>query len=196
MRKHALSRYFVFKMKLIELIHLHLLLEALREERFFPPNLMGHDGQHFAGTVRTAYLSWYCTIVDRSNGGLDAFKLWHELFPKHRARIDRARDEVKPHWGALQNFRNECGFHAGTPQKWLSAKSAVLDNPQIVNAAMSFLDLAKFLISKEEEELTDFVPEVETLLLDFELGGNFGINRKLLKQMGILPQGSFRKTFG
>src|SRR6266446_3168579 len=98
MRRDALRRYFVFRMKLIELFHFHLLWGALADEKFVPENVMDHDGQVFAESVRTALLSWYCTIVDRTAGGLNIFNIWQELFPNHREEIERVRAEVEPHW--------------------------------------------------------------------------------------------------
>jgi hypothetical protein len=73
LRRDALLRYFVFRMKLIELFHFHLLWGGLDEEKFVPDNLMEHGGRAFADSVRTALLSWYCTIVDRTAGGLNVF---------------------------------------------------------------------------------------------------------------------------
>jgi hypothetical protein len=193
-RKDALRRYFVYKMKLIELIHLHLLLDALNNQKFVPENVMGHDGRNFGSSVRTALLSWYCTIVDQSKGGLNVFELWRELFPKYLERVDMVWKQVKPHWGILRNFRNKCGFHADSPQSFLSAKQKVLDNPQVAKAMMSFLDLSKFLISREEEELSDFVPEVESLLLDFELGVRGESTERFLGKWAFSPEATTRRS--
>jgi hypothetical protein len=74
----------------------------------------------------------------------------------------------------------------------------VLDNnPQVATALQDFLDLANLLILREEEELPDFVPEVESFLLDFELEeGNYGINRGALKKLLILPRTKYKRVFG
>jgi hypothetical protein len=184
-------------MKLIELFHFHLLWGALADEKFVPENVMDHDGRVFAESVRTALLSWYCTIVDRTAGGLNVFNIWQELFPNHREEIERVRAEVEPHWEVLRNFRDRCGFHADTPSKYFSAKQKVLENPQVAKAVQDFLDLAKLLILREEEELPDFVPEVENFLLDFELEkGNYGISRGALKKLLILPRTKYKRVFG
>ena len=59
------------------------------------------------------------------------------------------------------------------------------------------MDLAKLLILREEEELPDFVPEVESFLLDFELEkGNYGIKRGALKKLLILPRTKYKRVFG
>lgn len=156
LRRDALRRYFIFRLKLIELFHLHLVWASLADDKFTPENVMDHSGRDFAESVRTAYLSWYCTIVDRTQGGLNVFNVWLELFPRHRDEIERVRDEVEPHLGVLRNFRDKCGFHADTPRNYFHAKQRVLDNPQTSRAVQDFLDLAKKLILLEETESPRF----------------------------------------
>ena len=166
LRRDALRRYFVFRMKLIELFHFHLLWGALTEEQFTPENVMGHSGRDFAASVRTALLGWYCTIVDKTTGGLNVFKVWLEVFT-HRKEIERVRKSVEPHWEVIKTFRDKCAFHADTPRNYFLAKQAIRDSRDVAKSVQEFLDLAKFLILREEDELPDFVPEVETFLLDF-----------------------------
>jgi hypothetical protein len=195
-RKDALKRYFVFRMKLIELFHFHLLWGDLADEKFVPENVMEHQGRDFADSVRTVLVSWYCTIVDKTARGLNIFNVWRELFPNHRDEIERVRAEVEPHWEILRQFRNKCGFHADTPRNYFLAKQKMLDNPQVAKAVQDFLDLAKLLINREEAELPDFVAEVETFCLDFELEpGNRGINRNALKKLLILPRTKYKQVF-
>jgi hypothetical protein len=196
LKRDALRRYFIFRLKLIELFHLHLLMEALVDEKFVPENIMGHEGRDFAYTVRTALLSWYCTIVDRTEGGLNIFNVWRELFPNHRDEIEQVRAKVEPDWEILKNFRDKCGFHADTPRNYFLAKQKLLDNLQVVNSMQEFLDLAKKLIKLEDTELLDFVPEVERALFNFELEGIFNVNRSAMKKLLILPRGNYKKVFG
>ena len=197
LRRDALRRYFIFRLKLIELFHFHLIWCSLVDDKFTPENVMDQSGRDFADTVRTALLSWYCTIVDQTQGGLNVFNVWHELFPKHRDEIERVRAKVEPDWEVLKNFRDKCGFHADTPRNYFSAKQRVLDNLQAIKSVQEFLDLARKLILLEDEELPDFVPEVETFLLDFELEpGNRSVNRQAMKRLLILPRGNYKKVFG
>jgi hypothetical protein len=197
MRRDALRRYFVFRMKLIELFHLHLLWGTLVDEKCVPENVMEHSGRDFAESVRTALLSWYCTIVDRTQGGLNIFNVWRELFPNHRQEIERVREEVEEDWEILRQFRDKCGFHADTPRNYFLAKQNLLDNSKrVATAVQHFLDLAMLLVKREEAELPDFVPEVESFVLDFELEeGNRGINRNALKKLLILPSSTYRRFF-
>jgi hypothetical protein len=195
MRRDALRRYLVFRMKLIEVFHFSLLWAPLSRERFVPENVMGHQGRDFAASVRTAMLGWFCTIVDQSDGGLNIFHIWRELFPKHRKRIDRLWKEIEPHWQILRTFRDKCAFHADTPRNYFAAKQKILDNPQVAKAVQDFLDLTKFFINKEDEELPDFVPEVEACLLDVELEFDLSINRESMRELLILRRGAYKRVF-
>ena len=196
MRSNALRRYFVFRMKLIELFHFHLLWGALDNEEFTPENVMGHSGRDFAASIRTPLIGWYCTIVDKTDGGLNIFNVWRELFPNHRKKIERVRKKVEPQWEVMKNFRDKCGFHADTPRNYFSAKQKMRDNPKVAKSVQDFLRLAKFLILREEAELPDFVPQVEAFLLDFELEkDNCGVNREALKRLLILPRTKFQRFF-
>jgi hypothetical protein len=184
-------------MKLVELFHLHLVWGALADEKFVPDNVMEHNGRNFAESVRPALISWYCTLVDQTDGGLNIFNVWRELFPAHRDEIERVRQEVEPHWKVLKSFRDKCGFHADTPRSFFLAKQGMLDkSKETGKAVQDFLDLAKLLINREEAELPDFVPEVETFCLDFELEGNRGVNRNALKTLLILPRTKYKRVFG
>lgn len=190
MRKDALRRYFVFRLKLVEMFHFNRLWTALVHEKFVPENAMGHEGEDFALSLRTALLSWFCTVVDRTGGGLNVFDVWSQLFPHERQEIARVRAEVEPHWEILKEFRDKCGFHADTPRNYYRAQLEVLNNTQkVVEAMQSFLELAKRLINLQDAELPDFVPEVESFMLDFELENKeYGFNRESLKRLGILPR--------
>jgi len=95
----------------------------------------------------------------------------------------------------LRNFRDKCAFHADTPRNYFAAKQRVLDNPEVGKAVQDFLDLTKFFINKEDEELADFVPEVERCLLDVELEQDVSINRESMKQLLILRRGNYKRVF-
>jgi hypothetical protein len=195
LRKDALRRYFVFRMKLIEVFHFVSLWSSLDDEEFIPENVMEHDGSDYAESVRTALLGWFCTIVDQSGGGLNVLNVWRQLFPKHRKKIDALWKEIEPHWEILKNFRDKCAFHADTPKHYFAAKQRIIHNPQVAKAVQDMLDVAKFFINKEDEELPDFVPEVESCLFDLERELDIRINRDALKRLLILRRGNYKKVF-
>jgi hypothetical protein len=59
-----------------------------------------------------------------------------------------------------------------------------------------FLSLAIFFLRKENEELPDFVPEVEGFLLDFEIESGMLLKREFFKRSGILPRENYKRVFG
>jgi len=196
LRKNALRRYLVYRMKLMELIHFYLLWSSLNENAFYPENSLGQDGPDFADSLRTACLSWYCTIVDQSSDGLNIFELWRLLFPRHLRKIDRVWSEVEPEWEVLREFRDKCGFHADTANKYFAARQRVRETPKCAKALQRFLTLAIFFLRKEDQELPDFVSEVEECLLNVELGCNVSVNRDRFKRLLILPRGNYKRLFG
>lgn len=186
MRKDALRRYMVYRMKLLELNHLHLLWAALAEG-YAPNNRMGQKGCDFAETVRTAALSWFVTLVDKRDG-LNVFDLWRSLFPKDRAKVDAAWAAVEPQWKYLRDFRNKVGFHADKPLNFYRAQADIFEHQEeIEKAVQAFLTLADEFRKREDKELPDFVPEVEECLLDVEAALSISVDRSWFRRALILP---------
>lgn len=161
-----------------------------------PENILDHDGEDFALSVRTAFLGWLCTILDQSSDGLNVFDLWRLLFLKHREKIENMWAEIAPQWDTLREFRDKCAFHADTPRNYFAARQHVLDDPPAAKAVQDFLSLAIFFLRKENEELPDFVPEVEGFLLDFEIESGMLLKREFFKRSGILPRENYKRVFG
>jgi len=190
MRKDTLRRYMVYRMKLLELYHLHLLHKALAEGDA-PNNEMGQNGRDFAETVRTAALSWFVTLVDKSRDGLNVFDLWRSLFPKDRAKVDAVWAAIEPQWKYLRDFRNKVGFHAAEPLIFYRAQAHIFEHPQEIEKAVeTFLKLADEFRKREEKELPDFVPEVEECLLDVEAALSISVDRSWFRRALILPHGN------
>lgn len=86
-----------------------------------------------------------------------------------------------------------------TPRNYYRAQQEILNKTrEVVEAVQAFLQLARRLINLQEAELPDFVPEVESCLLEFELENNDrGFNRESLKRLGILPRTTrYSRVFG
>jgi hypothetical protein len=187
MRKHALQRYFIYRLKLMELIHFYNLWNDLSSGRFVPPSGTGHHtGRDYAQSLKTVCLSWFCTIVDQSNGGMDVFDLWRLLFPKHREEIDHLWNEIEPRWNILRDFRNNCGFHASPPGKYFGARQRLKESPDVATAMQDFLKLATRFLNIETEELPEFVPEVEACVKELSLKSDIHVSRQFLQKMSIL----------
>src|ERR1700737_2251828 len=96
MRKCALRRYIVFRVKAIEFLDLSSLQRGLRTawdmDRSKPVPLPGvppiRPTIFVSDSVRTVVLSWFCVFIDQSRDGMDVTKLWIDLFPQHKARVE------------------------------------------------------------------------------------------------------------
>src|SRR3974377_795354 len=104
MRKAALRRYIVFRIKAIEFLDLNALRNSLRDHglvnvpvplRSFPPF---RPALFVSDSIRTVVLSWFCLFLDKSKDGMDVTKLWTELFPRHAARVTDAWKRMEPAW--------------------------------------------------------------------------------------------------
>src|SRR5882672_2743239 len=175
LRRDALQRYVVYRLKMQELLHYELLFLALDAGEFCPENIIDHDSAEFASSMRTVAVSWWITFVDRN--GLDVFDLWRELFPRHKARINKLWKQIVPTWKVLVNYRNRCGFHADKPMRYFGAKAGLLDSGKLVTKDMQdFITLSVFLMRKEEKEILDLADAAEDLLLNVELKFGYGVN--------------------
>jgi len=196
MRKDALRRYMLYRMKSLELLHLYLIYGDLTEHGHIPPNELGHQGRDFADSVRTVLISWLATFVDQSQDGMNVFDLWRLLFPKHRDEIERVWNELEPQMELIKNFRDRVGFHADTPLRFFAARDRISGrNPKLAAALKSFMGLQILLFRQEDEELPDFVPTAEELLLDVELKLNVSVNRDWFKRALILRRENYRRVF-
>jgi hypothetical protein len=196
LRKDDLKRYVIYRMKSLEYIHFYVLLDYLNESGHFPPNLLDHDGGMFAGSVRTAAISWMATIVDQRRDGMNVFNLWRRLFPKYKDEIERVWDQLKPQLKTIENFRDRVGFHADTPLKYFAARDKIRGNHPLVAAMMAFMSLQILMFRHEEEELPDFVSAAEDLLLDVELQLNISIDREWFKRALILTRKDYHGKWG
>ena len=81
MRKQALRRYLVFRVKVVEFFDIGALRQGVKTQQFSVPTPVGRVSSDFADSLRTVQLSWLALLIDKSNGGMHAIKLWSELFP-------------------------------------------------------------------------------------------------------------------
>ena len=168
MRKSALRRYIVFRIKAIEFLDLNSLRHSLRDPQLgnlqvplpsFPPF---RPPKFVSDSLRTVVLSWFCLFIDKSKDGMDVIKLWCEVFPKHATRTQEAWKRMEPAWEILREFRDRAGFHADKPLKFFGARSKLRTEWATVDAALKeFEELLKFFLKAEEKELGN---ELESVL--------------------------------
>jgi hypothetical protein len=166
MRKSALRRYVVFRIKAMEFLDLNALRNSLKANQISPAPQI-RPPQFMADSVRTVVLSWFALFVDKN--GLDVTKLWIELFPKHAARVREAWTRMEPVWQTIREFRDCAGFHADKPKKFFAARYKIRAEDQRLDAALKeFAELLKFFLKAEAQELPDLETALDALLDDLE----------------------------
>jgi hypothetical protein len=187
MRKHALRRYLVFRVKLIEMLDIGAVRQAAASDQLSVPNPVGRIPKDFADSIRTVQLSWFALLVDKN--GMDAIKLWRELFPNHKKEIDETWARIKPIWdGVIRNFRNRAGFHADGPRKFFGARhDIVVQNEKISEALEDFRRLFSAIVKAEEKELPDFPKAVDDFLDEMEAEHGSKYDRQEFKRYLMIP---------
>ena len=185
-RKSALRKYVVFRVKAIEFLDLLVLYNGLRANKMSEAEMLAAKGKaatglvplvsflHFrpsqfvADSIRTVVVSWFALFVDKN--GMDAIKLWCQVFPEHAAKTEEAWKRMEPAWDILREFRDRAGFHADNPPKFFGARYRLRKEWPTVDAALKeFETLLKFFLKAEEKEIgKELEPELDLLLDDLE----------------------------
>jgi hypothetical protein len=169
MRKSALRRYLVLRVKLIEFLDLNAVLQGINSQQFTVSNPVGRIPSDFAAALRTVQLSWFAVLIDKSKDGMDATKLWIELFPEHRVQIEDVWTQIESAWITIRAFRDKAGFHADKPIAFFKARNDVLLERQSIDAAIKkFQDLLRVLLNAEAKELPDLYQAVDEFLDELE----------------------------
>jgi hypothetical protein len=188
MRKHALRRYVVFRVKAIEFLDIGALRQGVKNGDFCPRTPVNRIPNDFADSLRTVQLSWFAIFIDKGKGAMDVIKLWKELFPKHIAQIEKAWDRMKPAWDILRRFRNKAGFHADKPVAFFNARRQILVRRQTVIAALNeFQRLFRIFLKAEPQELPDLEEAVDCLLDELEGRDQQHYNRNEFKRYLMIP---------
>jgi hypothetical protein len=168
MRKEALRRYLVFRVKTIEMLDIAAVRQAAAGGKLSVPNPVGRLPKDFADSLRTPHLSWFALLIDKN--GMDAIKLWRELFHQHRREIDETWIRIQPVWDTvIRNFRNKAGFHADKPKAFFKARHEVIaQQEKVTQAVEDFNRLFKKILIAEKTELPDFPKAVDDFLDEME----------------------------
>jgi hypothetical protein len=190
MRKHALRRYVVYRVKAVEFLDLGAMRHGLENGDFCPRTPVNRISTDFVGSLRTVQLSWFAIFIDKSKDGMDVIELWKELFPKHRCRIEEAWDRMKPAWDILRRFRDKAGFHADKPVAFFKARAEIGRQLETITAALREFDqLSKFILKTEPTELPDLEDAVDLLLDELEADPEhrYLYNRTEFKRYLMIP---------
>jgi hypothetical protein len=194
LRKSALRRYIVFRVKAIEFLDLLALRQSLRDPQLANMNVplpsfpSGRPAVFVSDSIRTVILSWFCVFIDKSKDGMDVIKLWSTMFPDHADRIEAAWKRIEPAWEVLREFRDRAGFHADKPVKFFGARRRLRSEWRPLEAALlEFEKLFKFLLSVEAKELPDLEEALDGLLDELEKAHGAPYKREQFKAYLMIP---------
>ena len=185
MRKSALRRYVVFRVKAIEFLDLGGLHQGLLNGNVkpYPPF---RSAANMADSLRTVLLSWFALFVDKN--GMNVIELWKQVFPQHAKLVQEAWAKMEPTWPVLRDFRNRAGFHADKPPKFFGARHTLRLEIKHVEAAMlEFEKLFKFFLKAEANELRDLEEALDALLDELEKAHGSTFKREQFKAYTMIP---------
>jgi hypothetical protein len=124
--------------------------------------------QYSADSLKTAAVSRFALFIDKN--GMDAIKIWSEVFPTHAGKVQAAWQKMEPSWQILRDFRNRAGFHADNPAKFFGARHQLRrDWPKVQVALEEFKNLFDFFLKAEATELrSELAPALDSLLDELE----------------------------
>jgi hypothetical protein len=134
MRKSALRRYVVFRVKAMEFLDIAALRNVLNADQLSMINPAQRKPSDFAEGLRTVLLSWFALFIDTN--GMNVIELWTELFPQYQTEMDEVWRRIEPIWKIIKTFRDRAGFHADTPRRFFEARHLVIVQTAAVEAAL------------------------------------------------------------
>jgi hypothetical protein len=115
-------------------------------------------------------------LIDQN--GMDAIKLWSELFPKHTKEIKETWARIKPAWEVIRTFRDRAGFHADKPRAFFRARHEVTAHQQELMVTLDdFRKLFSIIPHAEQSELPDLAEAVDEFLDEMEAERNSKYDR-------------------
>jgi hypothetical protein len=167
MRKDALRRYVVFRMKLAEFHDLMVLYMSISNGKCLDPASVRQPLQ-LQTSLRTVAISFFALFIEKNKDGLDVIPLWKCLFPCIADEIDATVERMAPGLQVIRAFRDKAGFHADRPGAFFAARYDLLTDPTALAAADLFLELCIRIVRLEPVELPDLGETLEELLDDLD----------------------------
>ena len=98
----------------------------------------------------------------------------------------------------MKRYRDQAGAHGDRLPRYLAAKRELFREQHVIIEALgAFYCLSSCLLKRQAKEMPDLVSDIEDVLFeqDLRLGQSETLNRRWLREMGLLQSGSFKKSF-
>jgi hypothetical protein len=134
-------------------LNLWTIYNDLLSRKYVPS--MGEEAESIhdpKGTMMLILYAYFYSLVEDSNDGLNAFRVWREHFPEEEHAIAAVEGQIAPSISHLRLFRNRLGFH-GSRSRAHEARGLDLfantSGTAMWNAMKNFKALASTLLAKE-----------------------------------------------
>jgi hypothetical protein len=105
------------------------------------------------GTIMLILYAYFYSLVEDSNDGLNAFRIWREHFPEEERAIAAVETQIARFNGDLRLFRNRLGFHGSRSREHQAKGFGLFSNAsgtEMWNAMKNFKALASTLLARDE----------------------------------------------
>jgi len=107
-------------------------------------------------TMMFVLYSYFYSLVEDSEEGLNGFRVWREVWPSEGTAISAVEDRVAPFRGRLRLFRNRMGFHGSRTREHESAGFELFNKhsgDEILEAMKLFKALGAGLFGMDKAQL-------------------------------------------
>jgi hypothetical protein len=164
--EEAIEEYLVYQIRLFEYLHCFQATLDIKDGKYKPESVLGHDFVEFAITFRNLSFGLFASLMDPQNMALDVFDVWVVLYPEKEAKIVEIWKKIEPHIQLIRDFRNDVVFHANKNlRRYLTTRGSFYEKrAEIMSAMQEFWGLAAELIKEQPKALPEFGNQIEPIL--------------------------------
>ena len=134
-------------------LNLWTIYNDLLSRKYVPS--MGEEAESIhdpKGTMMLMLYAYLYSLVEDSNDGLNAFRIWREHYPEEERAIAAVEAQIAPSISDLRLFRNRLGFHGSRSRAHEERAFDLFANTSggaMWNTMKNFKALAATLLAKE-----------------------------------------------
>lgn len=117
-----------------------------------PENDKGFPHTTMRGTMAAVVYSFFYSLIEDDNKGVNFFRIWRERAPEFKEKLDKLEAKVSPFKDKLRLFRNRFGFHGSTNRKYEARAWELLadhSGSEIMDVIIETRNLSSELIQKK-----------------------------------------------
>jgi hypothetical protein len=163
-RVEAIEEYILFRIRAEEVLHLDYLLNVLHDGLIKLPVdsrfSCGQSTEELKNTIRTCFMGWFASLMDRDSRAIYAFDCLFVLFGHRKPQIISAQLNLEACREKLQQFRNNVAFHArANASAQIRARMALQEPDFFADFVFAIKSFGRLIDTLKAEEL-DAIPEL------------------------------------